>query len=101
MHKKSKYPTSAMVWFGICNEGLTRHVIIESGAINNKVYIEKILHVALGDGKKIFGNEFTFQQDNATTHTHTHKNTQSWCNNHFYDFWQRIIGHRIVMILAL
>ena len=52
-----------------------------------KFKLKKIFTVALKDGKKMLCSKFVFQQDNATPHTH--KNTQSWCNNHFYDFWPK------------
>ena len=49
--------------------------------------MNKILSIALEDGKKLMGNEFTFQQDGATARTANE--TQQWCNNHFWNFWPK------------
>ena len=37
--------------------------------------------VALKYGNKVFGNDWTFQQDGATAHIH--QLTQQWCQDHF------------------
>jgi hypothetical protein len=76
-----------MVWLGACFVGVTRPVIIEKGTIDHQRYINEILPIALKDGTKLMGNEFTFQQDGAPAHTDHH--TQTWCKDHFWDFWSK------------
>ena len=46
-----------VLWYvlGACYEGVTRPVIIETGTINHQRYIQKILPLALQDGRKING----------------------------------------------
>ena len=87
IHRKTKFPQGVMVWLGACYDGVTRPVIIEKGTINHQRYIDEILPVALQDGRKLMGDEFTFQQDGAPAHTDHH--TQTWCKDHFWDFWPK------------
>ena len=70
-----------MVWLGICSKGITPLVILDKGTVNHKVYIEKILPVALKYGNHVFGNNRTFQQEGATAHTH--HLSQKWCVDNF------------------
>ena len=60
-----------MVWLGVCGEGLTSLVILEDGTMNAERYIEEILPVALKCGNKMFGNNWTYQQDGARPHIHS------------------------------
>jgi transposase len=85
IHRKTKFPQSIMVWLGACYSGVTRPVIIEEGTINHQQYIRKILPLALQDGQKLMGDEFTFQQDGAPAHKDHH--TQTWCKDNFWNFW--------------
>lgn len=87
IRRKTKFPTGVMVWLGACYDGVTRPVIIENGTIDHQRYIDEILPFVLKDGQKLMGNEFTFQQDGATCHTHRH--TQEWCKAHFRSFWPK------------
>ena len=87
VHQKRKFPQSVMVWLGVCFNGVTSPFIIEKGTINHKIYIDKILSIALKDGQKLMGNEFIFQQDGAPAHQH--HQTQAWCKDHFWDFWPK------------
>ena len=68
--KKQKFSQKVMVWLGVCSKGITRLVILDKGTVNHKVYIEKILYVALKYGSHVFGNNWTFQQDGATAQIH-------------------------------
>ena len=76
---------------GVCSKGITPLVILDKGTVNHKVYIEKILPVALKYGNHVFGNNWIFQQDGATTHTH-HLSQQMGCVDNFpavieKDYW--------------
>jgi hypothetical protein len=66
-----------MVWLGACSEGVTPLVILDEGTVDHAIYIEKVLSVALKYGNQVFGNDWTFQQDGATSHSH--HLTQQWC----------------------
>ena len=68
--KKQKFPQKVMVWLGVCSKGITPLVTLDKGTVNHKIYIEKILHVALKYGNHVFVNNWIFQQDGATAHTH-------------------------------
>ncbi|CAF3424799.1 unnamed protein product [Rotaria socialis] len=70
-----------MVWLGVCSEGVTPLVILDTGAVNHQRYIDEVLPVALKYGNNVFGDDLTFQQDGAKPHTH--KLSQKWCNDHF------------------
>ena len=48
------------------------------------IIIKEVLPVALRYGNSKFGNNWTFQQDNGTPHTH--QETQEWCSQHFPSF---------------
>ncbi|CAF1551973.1 unnamed protein product, partial [Adineta ricciae] len=47
-------------------------------------YIKEVLPVALKYGNKIFGDDWIYQQDGATAHTHNL--TQKWCKDNFPSF---------------
>lgn len=82
--QKRKFPQKVMVWLGACSKGLTPLVILDNGTVNKDRYISEVLPVALKFGRKVFGNDFTFQQDGATCHTH--KESQQWCADNFPAF---------------
>ncbi|CAF1247066.1 unnamed protein product [Didymodactylos carnosus] len=86
IHRKTKFPQGVMVWLDACYDGITRPIIIEQGTINHQRYINDIFPIALKDGRKLMGDQFTFQQDSAPAHKDHH--TQAWCKDHFWDFWQ-------------
>ncbi|CAF2156095.1 unnamed protein product [Rotaria magnacalcarata] len=73
-----------MVWLGACAEGLTTPIILKNGTMDAKVYINKILPIALKCGDKMLGSNWTYQQDGAKPHTH--HLTREWCGKHFPDF---------------
>lgn len=81
VHKKRKFPQGIMVWLGVSTKGLTPLVIIEKGTVNRYVYIEKILPVAKKFADKVFGNDYTYQQDGATCHTA--RDSIDWCRANF------------------
>lgn len=84
IHQKRKFPQGVMVWLGACTKGLTPLVVIEKGMVNRQVYIEKILPVAKKYGYKVFGDDWTYQQDGATCHTA--RESIDWCTVNFPNF---------------
>ena len=52
VYRKTQFSPGAMVWLGVCSEGVTRPVIIGDGSIDSERYINKILSVTLEDGQK-------------------------------------------------
>ncbi|CAF3794434.1 unnamed protein product [Rotaria socialis] len=65
-----------MVWLGVFPL-----VILGKESMNHERYIKNVLPVALKYGNEMFGNDWIFQQENATAHTHIL--TQQWSQEHF------------------
>jgi transposase len=82
--QKRKFPQKVMVWLGICSKGVSPLVIFENGTVDHDRYIKEVLPVALKFGNDMFGNDWTFQQDGAKSHTHA--KSQEWCAKHFPSF---------------
>lgn len=82
--QKRKYPQKVMVWLGVCSYGVSPLVLFKDGTVNHERYIREVLPVARDYGNKIFGNNWTFQQDGARPHVH--EKTQDWCTRHFPAF---------------
>ena len=59
-------------------------VVFEKGTVDHDRYIKEVLPIALKYGNKVFGNDWTFQQDGATPHTHA--KSQAWCAERFPSF---------------
>ena len=57
-----------MVWGCISSYGLTKIVILE-GKITSQVYLKLMQEVIIPEGKRLFGDDFILQQDNAPTYT--------------------------------
>ncbi|CAF1670370.1 unnamed protein product, partial [Adineta ricciae] len=56
----------------------------DKGSVDHERYIKEVLPVALKYGNKIFGDDWIYQQDGATAHTHNL--TQKWCKDNFPSF---------------
>ena len=82
--EKRKFPQKVMVWLGACSKGISPLVIFEEGTADHARYIKEVLPVALKYENKVFGNDWTFQQDGATPHIH--QLTQQWCQDRFPSF---------------
>lgn len=82
--RKRKYPQKVMVWLAVCSEGVSPMVIFEDGTVDHDRYIREVLPIALQFGDELFGDRWTFQQDGAKPHTH--KTTQTWCDENFPAF---------------
>ena len=65
-----------MVWLGVCSKGVTPLVILDKGTTDHERYIREVLTVAIKYGNKMFSDDWTYQQDGATPHTH--ELTQQW-----------------------
>ncbi|CAM4960467.1 unnamed protein product [Rotaria socialis] len=69
--QKRKFSDKIMVWLGVCSNGVF--------PVGNYV-----LPVTLKYGNEMFGNDWIFQQNNATPHTDIL--AQQWCQEHFPTF---------------
>jgi hypothetical protein len=59
-----------MVCLSVCSRGISPLVIFDYVTIDHAQYFEEVLPVALKYGNKVFGNDWTFQQDGARPHIH-------------------------------
>ena len=73
-----------MVCLGVCGQGLIEPVILKDGTIDHERYIDEVLLIALKSGRKMLGNNWTYQQDGAQPHTQYL--SQKWCAEHFPAF---------------
>ena len=79
--QQGKIAEEVMVWLVVCSGGIAPLVLFEKGTLNHHRYIKEVLPVALRYGNSKFVNNWAFQQDNGTPHTH--QETQEWCSQHF------------------
>lgn len=84
VHQKRKFPQGIMVWLAASTEGLSPLVIMKKGTVNQDRYIKEILPVAKKYGDKVFGNNWTYQQDGATCHTGP--KSIKWCQENLPNF---------------
>ena len=82
--QQGKIAEKVMVWLAVYSEGFALLVLFEKGTLGHHRYIKEVLPVALPYGNSKFGNNWTFQQDNGTQHTH--QETHEWCSQHFPSF---------------
>ena len=73
-----------MVCLGACSRGVTSLVALDKGTVDQIVYIEKVLPVALKYENEVFVSDWVFQQDGAQPHSH--HLTQQWCRDNFPSF---------------
>jgi hypothetical protein len=80
-----KFSKKIMIWLGASKNGLTAPIIFEPGeTLKNENYIKVVLPHALSEGRRLLGDDFIYQQDGATPHTH--KDSQAWCASSFPRF---------------
>lgn len=80
-----KFPKRLMVWLGASKNGLTVPLIFKPGeTLTHQNYIEVVLPHAKTEGLRLIGDDFIYQQDKATPHTH--KDSLSWIKNNFPRF---------------
>lgn len=77
IHQKRKFPQEIMVWLAACSKGYSRVVIVPNGTLDSDYYVKNFLPVAKKYGDKLFGNDWTYQQDGATPHTAAA--SMEWC----------------------
>ena len=66
--QKRKFSQKVMIWLGVCSKAVRPLVILDKCTIDHDRYIKKVLPVAIKYGNKIFDDDWTCQQDNATPH---------------------------------
>ncbi|CAF4104980.1 unnamed protein product [Rotaria sordida] len=85
IYQQPKYPRRLMVWLGTSKNGLTSPIIFKPDeTLSHKNYIEAILQHAQAEGERLLGDNFIFQQDHATPHTH--RETLAWCEENLTFF---------------
>ena len=76
-----------LAWLGVCSKGLSSLVIFENETVDHHRYINEVPPAALKYENSIFGNDQTFQQDDAKPHFH--EETQKCFTNNFPSFVDR------------
>ena len=74
--QKRKFSQKVMIWVGVCSNGVKPLVILDKGINDHHRYIREVLPLPIKYGNKVFGDDWTYEQDNATPHTHNL--TQQW-----------------------
>ena len=80
-NQRGKFAEKVMVWLAVCSEGVAPLVLFEKDTSSYHCYIKEVLPVTLRYRNSRFGNNWTFQQDSGTSHTH--QKMQEWCSQHF------------------
>ncbi|CAF1631989.1 unnamed protein product [Adineta ricciae] len=96
IQQKTKFPVRVMVWLVACAEGLTVPVIMNDVTMGAERYISDVLLIALESDNKMLGNNWTYQQDGATPHTHS--SSQNGVLIIFQLLFRRIVGLQIRLI---
>ena len=68
--QQGKFAEKVIVWLVAWAENVAPLVLFEKGTLDHHRYIKEVLPVALRYENSKFGNNWTFQQDNGTPHTH-------------------------------
>ncbi|CAF4853186.1 unnamed protein product [Rotaria magnacalcarata] len=91
----AKFPKKLMVWLAASKNGLSLPIIFEpSETLTHENYIEIVLPHALSEGQRLLGDNFIYQQDNATPHKH--KDSIAWIKKNFPRFIDEKNGRLIV-----
>jgi hypothetical protein len=69
LKQKWNSPKKVMVWLGACSKGLTPLVILDKRTVDHKRYIRDVLSVHVKYENDVFGGDWIFQQESATSHT--------------------------------
>ena len=68
--EKRKVLEKIMVWLGAYSKGISALVIFEKSTLDYARYMKEVLLVAFKYGNKVFDNDRTFRQDEATSCIH-------------------------------
>ena len=68
--QKRKFSQKIMIWLRVCSKGVKPLVILDKRTIDHHRYIREVLPLPIKYGNKVFGDDWTYQQDDATAHTH-------------------------------
>ena len=79
--QKRKFSQKVMIWLRVCSKGVRPLVILDKDTIDHDRYIKEVLPVAIKYGNKVFGDDWTCQQNNAT-----HNLIQEWWEQIFPSF---------------
>ncbi|CAF3367284.1 unnamed protein product [Rotaria socialis] len=67
----AKFPKNLMVWLAASKNGLSLPIIFEPGeTLTHEKYVDIILPHARAECQRLLGDDFIYQQDNATSHKH-------------------------------
>ncbi len=70
---------------GACRNGLTSPIIFKPGeTLSHENYIDVVLPHARSEGKRLLGDDFIYQQDNARPHVH--RMSLAWCEENLPHF---------------
>ena len=84
---RRKFPQKVMVLLGAYSNGITPLVLFEEGTLDRDRYIKEVLPMPLKYGNKVFGNDWTFEQNGARFHIHYL--TQTWYRDCFPSFIEK------------
>ncbi|CAM2729276.1 unnamed protein product [Rotaria socialis] len=83
--RRPSFQKKLMVWLAASKNGLSLPIIFEPGeTLTHENYIEIVLPHALSEGQRLLGDNFIYQQDNATPHKH--KDSIAWIKKNFPQF---------------
>ncbi|CAM4744288.1 unnamed protein product [Rotaria magnacalcarata] len=83
--RRPSFQKKLMVWLAASKNGLLLPIICEPGeTLTHENYIEIVLPHALSEGQRLLGDNFIYQQDNATPHKH--KDSIAWIKKNFPRF---------------
>jgi hypothetical protein len=61
-----KYPKKLMVWVGLAFNGKCKIVVLTANeSFNGDFYVKNVLPIVNRDGRRLIGDNLTFQQDGA------------------------------------
>jgi hypothetical protein len=71
INQKAKYPKRVIMWLGASKSGLKSPIIFKPGeTLSYENYIEIVRPHAQSEGQRLLGDDFIYQEDNATPHIH-------------------------------
>ncbi|CAF4497109.1 unnamed protein product [Rotaria socialis] len=84
-NRRPSFQKKLLVWLATSKNGLSLPIIFEPGeTLTHENYIEIVLPHARAEGQRLLGDDFIYQQDNATPHKH--KDSIAWIKKNFPRF---------------